>query len=300
MGLHCWFHRNVVFSALIRGADVAGWKHALTKTWLYRGTLHGVVFDDLPLLLALHSGESYLGRYLGKDRVERIAQDVVSLMEDGVYSRTEMRRIMSPEYDDETLQAVLSPWGGIFVYLARQGKVAFRDMTSRDFDMIDAEPTLTQDEALPILLRGFLAAYGPATLADAAWFMGLWRDEKKKLSAINTDEYSRFEYDGHTYLHVENNTDMADIPEFTLLSGFDPLIVSYSERGSVLPSEYRSAVILKSGICNPTICVNGRVVGIWNIKKNEPVVTFFEEQPKRIRDRAFESVEGIRRRSGSC
>jgi len=32
LGLHCWFHRNVAFSALIRGADLMGWKTALTKT----------------------------------------------------------------------------------------------------------------------------------------------------------------------------------------------------------------------------------------------------------------------------
>ena len=32
LGMHCWF-----------------------KTWLYRGTLHGTDYDDLPTLLALHA-----------------------------------------------------------------------------------------------------------------------------------------------------------------------------------------------------------------------------------------------------
>ena len=41
LGLHCWFHRNVAFSALIRGADLAGWKYALTKTWIHHA-LHGL------------------------------------------------------------------------------------------------------------------------------------------------------------------------------------------------------------------------------------------------------------------
>jgi hypothetical protein len=294
LGLHCWFHRNVVFSALIRGADITGWKTALTKTWLYRGTLHGVVFEDLPLLLALHSGESYLERFLGEEQMERIADDVISLMEDGVYSRAEMRRIFTHEYDARTIEAALSPWGGIFVYLARQGKVAFRDMTSRDFDLINAEPTLTSDEVLPELLQRFFTVYGPATLADAAWFLGLWKNDKKKLSALNTDGFSRLEYKGTTYYYVDNNVDMADIPELTLLSGFDPLIVSYAERSAVLPSEYKSAVILKSGICNPTIAVKGHVAGIWNIKKNEPLVTFFGSQPKRIQKTALDLVDDIR------
>ena len=98
MGLHSWFYRNVAFSALIRGADIAGWKTRLTKTWLYRGTLHGVVYDDVPELLALHPGESYLSGMFGKAVLEEIANDVVRYMEDGVNSRAEFRRIFSAQY----------------------------------------------------------------------------------------------------------------------------------------------------------------------------------------------------------
>lgn len=92
---------------------------------------------------------------------------------------------------------------------------------------------------------------------------------------------------------INDNTDMGDIPELTLLSGFDPLIVSYTERSAVPPPEYKSAVIMKSGICLPTIAVNGRVAGLWNIKKGEPTVEFFTTQPKRIKDAAFDLVDGI-------
>lgn len=297
LGLHCWFHRNVVFSALIRGADITGWKTALTKTWLYRGTLHGVVFDELPLLLALHAHESYWERFLGNELLLEISDKVVSLMEDGVYSRSEMRRMFSHEYDEHIISAVLSPWGGIFGDLARLGKVAFRDMTSRDFDLISAEPSKTQEDVLPELIRRFFTVYGPATLADAAWFFGLWKDNKKKLSSLNLKEFSRLEHDGNVYYYVDNNADTGGIPELTLLSGFDPLIVSYAERSAVLPPEHKSAVILKSGICNPSIAINGRVAGIWNIKKGEPTIEFFSGQTKRIRDRAYELVDDIRRRS---
>ena len=59
LGLHSWFYRNVPFSALIRGANINGWKTRLTKTWLYRGTLHGALYADLPELLAVSAGEFY-------------------------------------------------------------------------------------------------------------------------------------------------------------------------------------------------------------------------------------------------
>jgi len=298
LGMHCWFHRNVAFSALIRGADLSGWKRALTKTWLYRGTLHGVVYEELPLLLALHSDEisfEWLG--LSEGQMEELIEKVMSLMEDGVYSRAEMRRIFAFDYDEETIRRIFSPWGGIFVVLAHLGKAAFRDMTSRDFDLISAEPAQTPDEALPELLRRFFEVYGPATLADAAWFFGFWKDSKKKLAEQDLDMLSRLEYNGSVYYYADDGADIGDISELTLLSGFDPFIVSYTERSAVLPPEYKSAVIMKSGICLPTIAVNGQVAGLWNIKKGEPAVEFFKAQPRRIESAVFEWVDDIRRKT---
>ena len=216
------------------------------------------------------------------------------LMEDGIYSRAEMRVIFAGEYDSQTIDRAFSPWGGIFFELARLGKVAFRDMTSRDFDLIDAEPTQTIEEVLPELFERFLTAYGPATLADAAWFFGLWRERKKELSALDLDKYTRFEVNKSVYYSIDDNADMGDIPELTLLSGFDPLIVSYTDRSAVLPPEYKSAVIMKSGICLPTIAVNGQVAGLWNIKKGEPLIEFFAAQPKRIQDITADMVDSIR------
>lgn len=282
MGLHCWFHRNVVFSALIRGADLQNWKTNLTKTWVHHA-LHGVAYEDLPDLLSLHPRS---------DPVSDFEYEVMRNMEDGVYSRAEFRRLFAGQYDWQFIENAFSSWGGVFVGLAQRGLVAFRDMTSRDFDLIGAEPTKTKDEVLPVLLRRYFAAYGPATLADAAWFFGLWKDDAKKLSAMSFDDLNSFEHNKNIYYYADN-ADILDIPEITLLSGFDPLIVSYTDRSAVLPLEYKSRVIMKSGICLPTIAVNGRVAGIWNIKKNEPVFEFFAKQPKRIENAAFDLVTSM-------
>ena len=286
LGMHCWFHRNVVFSALIRGAGLGGWKSALTKTWLYRGTLHGAVYEDLPLLLALHADDSF-SWLLEEAELKDLSEKVIRLMADGVYSRAEMRRIFAPTLDERVIDRVFSPWGGIFVYLARKGRVAFRDMTSRAFDLIDAEPVQKMDQVLPTLMRRYFSAYGPATLEDAAWFFGLGKADRHKLSALKPEGLSQLQYGGSTYYFTGDEQQLNDIPELTLLSGFDPLIVSYTERGAVLPPEYKRAVILKSGICLPSIAVNGRVAGLWNIRKGGPEVTFFTSQPKRIKEEAL-------------
>lgn len=294
MGLHCWFHRNVAFSAVIRGADLMNWKHALIKTWLYRGTLHGAAYDDLPLLLAPHTGDqSYeqwmLRECLSETQLREAVDRVISLMEDGVYSRTEMRKIFAHDYDSNVIDHLFSSWGGIFVSLACQGKVAFRNMASRDFDLIDTQPLPMDDQVLLELLRRFFTAYGPATIADAMWFLGL--DKKAVQGLPDLEMFSRLEYQRNVYYYVDDGMEIGGIPELTLLSGFDPLIVSYKERETVLPTQYKPAVILKSGICLPTIAVNGQVAGLWNLKNGKPTVEFFASQPERIRRAAAELVE---------
>lgn len=289
LGLHCWFHRNVAFSALIRGCGLTGWKTALTKTWLYRGTLHGAVYEELPLLLALHADEapwSWFG--LPDGEAEEVARRVLCLMEDGVYSRAEMRQIFADSYDPETVSRLFSPWGGIFVYLARHGKAAFRNMTSRDFDLISAEPVLSQEEALERILPRYFEAYGPAGAEDAAWFLGVDKALVKESEALNELEWIER---GRERLYYVPAEDMEDIPHLTLLSGFDPYLVSYVDREAALPKEYKKAVILKSGICLPTIAVDGVVAGIWNLKNKTPVVEFFTPQPKSIREEALARVE---------
>ena len=156
-----------------------------------------------------------------------------------------------------------------------------------------AEPTRSFEDVLPEFARRFFTVYGPATLSDAAWFLGLWKDEASLLRRLPLEDLYLFEYNGSPYYGgVEMET--ADAPELTLLSGFDPYIVSYSDRGAVVPAEHKGKLILKSGICNPSVAVNGRVAGIWNIVKNEPVVTFFEKQPKRIVSEAMARVDAIR------
>lgn len=295
LGMNSWLHQNVVFSAIIRGAPITGWNSELTKTWLYRGTCYGAVFDQLPLLLAIHSDDRPWDCFrFGDDAVDQAAERVLSLIEDGVCSRNEMYQIFYNEYDAETANRLISSGHGILFYLARRGKVAFKSMTSRDFDLISAEPTLTPEHAIPQLLRHYFKTYGPATLSDAVYFLGLNGKYAKQLHIVDLDDFSRLEYNGNTYYYVDGGTDMGDIPRLTLLSGLDPYLAAYADKSFAIPKTYRQEVLLKSNVYPPTIALDGQIIGTWNIKKEEPRVEFFTSQPQQIRNSAIDLVDFIR------
>jgi len=299
MGLHCWFYRNVVFSAIIRGADVHSIKHRLTKTWLY-GRLNGVVYEDLSTLLALNVGDTKDGYYSwlmnshGEEPIREISELIINLMEDGVCSRKEFREILSTSYEPRLLDSVFNSWGGIFVLLADQGRVAFKSMTSRDFELISAEPTQTFADVMPGLLKRYFKTYGPATLADAAWFFSLNKDAAKYIETLNLDEYARIELGRKTFYYVDDGQDVCEIPEMTLLSGFDPVLSAYTVDNRLsLPSIYKKQVVLSSGICLPTIAVDGFVAGKWNIVKNQPVVELFDTCAKKYEDEIYARIDNI-------
>lgn len=119
--------------------------------------------------------------------------------------------------------------------LAKRGWWPFATMTSRDFDLISAEPRRTPQEVFPELLRRYFAAYGPATLADAACFFGLQKEKKKLLQGMDLTQYARLELEGEAYYYLEDGRDMEEIPSMTLLSGFDPYLVSYARAGGPAP-----------------------------------------------------------------
>jgi len=89
-------------------------------------------------------------------------------------------------------------------------------MTSRDFDLISAEPTLSFDEVLPELLDRYFRAYGPATLADAAYFFGISKEDAKRLESLSFDDLCRLDYSGKTYYYSESN----DMDEEALCFGW--------------------------------------------------------------------------------
>ena len=116
--------------------------------------------------------------------------------------------------------------------------------------------------AKPELIRRWLRAFGPGTMADLKWWTG-WNlgDTRRVLSDIDAVEV---QLDDGTGFVLADDLEMAPAPDdwVALLPGLDPTVMGWKERGWFLGG-HETALFDKNGNAGPTVWHNGRVVGGW-------------------------------------
>jgi hypothetical protein len=113
------------------------------------------------------------------------------------------------------------------------------------------------------LIRRWLAAFGPGTVADIKWWTGLpATDVKRALAEIRPVEV---ELDGGvTGLVLAADAEPVGAPDpwVALLPALDPTPMGWTERDWYL-GEHRAALFDRSGNIGPTVWCDGRIVGGW-------------------------------------
>jgi len=130
---------------------------------------------------------------------------------------------------------------------------------------------LTPVEAQVHLVQRYLAALGPATAEDIAWWSGFSKGETAKALSALGDEVveAKIEGLGGGYLLLASDRqqlrDMAlgTEPIVNLLPSLDPYIMGYRDRRRFLLAEHYDQVFDRAGNAFNTVWVNGTVVGIW-------------------------------------
>jgi hypothetical protein len=112
------------------------------------------------------------------------------------------------------------------------------------------------------LVRRWLRAFGPGTVADIKWWTGLTLGEvKKALAGVDTVEV---DLGGETGLVLADDTAPVRAPKpwAALLPALDPTAMGWAGRDWYL-GDHRSAVFDRAGNVGPTVWWDGRIVGGW-------------------------------------
>ena len=148
--------------------------------------------------------------------------------------------------------------------------------TSSQFRWVPGEPFPPQPaaEARAELVQRWLAAYGPGTEADLAWWTG-WTlgDVRKALAAVGAEQVALDSGGAPGYV-LPGDTGPAPetAPYPALLPALDPTGMGWRDRDWYLPPQHTAELFDRTGNIGPTVWWAGRIVGGWAQRPDgEPV-----------------------------
>lgn len=141
------------------------------------------------------------------------------------------------------------------------------------------------------LVRRYLAAYGPATIADAQVWSGIpdLKDAFAKLDLVTFGKYFDLP-------KAPRPDDDAPAPP-RFLPEFDSVLLAHKDRRRVIADEHRKAVYLPALRVAATILVDGAVAGTWVVKKEKNkatlAITPFGKLAKAVKDALAEEGSAL-------
>ena len=292
------FDANDLDRALVDGSIV--------KASLFRFTLHAVDAGDVPWARAAMQSRVRDAGYhdvlddigLSAKRVDEILERLSTVMGEP-HGNADMERVLSelvPEADDPArLWSALRTVG------------AFRHAPTADTWSFGRRPAFlpctaaANDEpaATAELVRRYLTAFGPATVADLSQFTILKRSALREVVEAMADVVAIAGPDGAQLVDVNDGrprpeADMAALPP-RLLGMWDSVLLAYADRSRVIPDEHRPHVIRRNGDVLPTVVAGGLVRGVWRALTDAIEVRALEPLDDATLDSLDEEARDLRR-----
>jgi len=185
-------------------------QRSLVKTWAFRGTIHLLPADELPMWIAA------LGTWTGYRRGAwlkwfRVTAEELDAVLEGIGRALDGRNLTREQLAREVARVtkrrhleeiVKGSWGSALKPATRQGLLIFGPVEGRNVTFVrpdqwvkgwhTADPEASMDEAI----RRYLDAYGPATHEDFARWFGLDLAPSRKRFLRLAEELVEVEVDG--------------------------------------------------------------------------------------------------------
>jgi hypothetical protein len=157
---------------------------------------------------------------------------------------------------------------------------------------------IPDEDNLRLLILRYLAAFGPATVADIQTWSGLGK--LKEFVATLKPELAVYKDEkGHELFDLPNlSLPAADTPApVRFLPEYDNLLLSHKDRKRIIADEYRSKVYLPGLRVRSTFLVDGFVAGGWKAEKAKGMATLviepFESLTKQTQKALAEEAERL-------
>ncbi len=300
-GFQAQFMNNALHALKIRSilSDSEKLSDGLMKSWTIRGTVHIFAEDDLPLFL--HQDRKRFLRpcdtmasdeNITAERKRIFADLIVRKIAEGMDEREALKaECYAAGMTEQEANSIFNAWGGTIRALCENGIICHKVQEKKAFRLCpDFEP-MPKTAAEIEIARRYFTNYAPATIKDAAYFLGATQTQVKKwLKELPVQSAN---CGGRTYYFIERQPSYNDdLPDCIFLAGFDPLMLGYQKKESLyLPEQHLRGIFSLSGIVMPAILLHGRVIGRWKKQNNKISIHLFEPISEREQHLILDEAE---------
>jgi hypothetical protein len=254
-------------------------QRSLVRLWGQRHTLHLYPSADWPLVQgAFASRRTWWEREAARGGLADVTEyrEGVSLVARLLRERQHLSRSELRESGLALPEALMSPWGGVFAELARQGLACLARWEGGEARYAHREhwlPSLawappTEEEALTELARRYFRASAPASIADLAYWLGVAVGTARRAATALGAELAGAGADGLHALACDLEELAVSPPEreawpVRMLGRFDPLLLAHKDKDWIVPDAHYARVWRPAGHIEAVVLDHGRAVATW-------------------------------------
>jgi hypothetical protein len=253
-------------------------QRTLVKLWGQRGTLHLYASNDWPLLHAARLiNRTWWERQVNEAEVTRHAaliEKVARLLR----TRESIGRSGLRAAGLELSEDHFSAWGGIFADLVRHGHACHAGRVGNEGQFAHRERWLPDlawnppgvEEANIEVMRRYFATYGPASLADFAYWRLVPVGQARGWLQALADELAEVEVEEQPMLarRADLAALLSDPPEraawpVRMLYRFDPYLLAHKDKAWVADQEVYKRIWRPAGHIEGIVLAHGRATATW-------------------------------------
>ena len=206
---------------------------------------------------------------------ERIADRIMFALKEMPMSANELKRFMGAP---QPLSGLLNRMCELGI-LARTRPTGSWKSQAYQYALFDSHlpevdlNSVSEEEARKIVVKAYLAAFGPAKLEDIAWWTDFGKSKVK--SALNQmkEEIMKVDVtglDGEFLMLFKDlaelgSTAVSDGTVINFLPTLDPYLMAYKDRRRILDDDHYDFIYDRSGNAAASILLNGEIIGVWDM-----------------------------------
>ncbi len=258
-------------------------RRSLVKYRCMRGALFVVRRELLPVLAAAtgpavtrHARRHAEFRGVDAATYERLVPRVLALLDHGPLPSAEIRTRLGTHAEGDIAAAVnLMAAEGLVLRDRPVG--AWHERRATFTPLATALPDLRLDsvretDAIDRLVRAYVRGFGPVTVHDASWWLGVGKRRVSNALERLEGEIVEVRLEGSETTHLLHAADLDDLataslgeePHVRLLPALDSLTMGYALRSRLLAEEHAPYVFDRSHNVPPVILVDGAIRGVWD------------------------------------